>query len=341
MACLSRRLLKPTWRRDFKKISADIYFWPNYDCLEEKEATIQILLETSAETHKPMQNWDKLKKARASRKGRQTSQPNATLIPTRDRPLGQLQSHLAQAWSRARRRCWHQKSSSSKSSTQFCKGTRMGSDPSTAPTCTVLRPTTLRLALPAQKSTHCMQALETRATAQLLMTQKHAGSAQHRSAEKPVSTACRPRSKGQSASGDGCSSQEWHLAASGCPPSTQPRGAAPCPRRRAHEASWEARGCTPSRWLSVPCGLSTSLWYLPTSSFPPYCSNLRKQKLRAASLPVPGSRSQPPGPAMCCRCCGCRGRQGRTAVPQTFMVVMIYFELWIWTETVLHLKCHC
>ena len=86
----------------------------------KKEATIQILLETSAGTHKPMQNWDKLKKARASRKGRQTSQPNATLIPTRDRPLGQLQSHLAQAWSRARRRCWHQKSSSSKSSAPFC-----------------------------------------------------------------------------------------------------------------------------------------------------------------------------------------------------------------------------
>lgn len=61
MACLSRRLPKPTWREDFKKISADIYFWPNYDCLEEKEATIQILLETSAGTHKPMQSWDKLK----------------------------------------------------------------------------------------------------------------------------------------------------------------------------------------------------------------------------------------------------------------------------------------
>lgn len=119
MACLSRRLLKPTWRRDFKKIFADIYFWPNYDCLEEKEATIQILLETSAGTHKPMQNQDKLKKAIASRKERQTSQPNATLIPTRDRPLGQLQSHLAQAWSWARRRCWHQKSSSSKSRVQF------------------------------------------------------------------------------------------------------------------------------------------------------------------------------------------------------------------------------
>lgn len=103
----------------FKKIFADIYFCPNYDCFEEKEATVQILLETSAGTHKPMQNWDKLKKAIASRKERQTSQPNATLIPTRDRPLGQLQSHLAQAWSWARRRHWHQKSSPSKSRLQF------------------------------------------------------------------------------------------------------------------------------------------------------------------------------------------------------------------------------
>lgn len=102
-----------------KRFFADIYFWPNYDCLEEKEATIQILLETSAGTHKPMQNWDKLKKAIASRKERQTSQPNATLIPTHDRPLGQLQSHLAQAWSWARRRCWHRKSSSSKSGLQL------------------------------------------------------------------------------------------------------------------------------------------------------------------------------------------------------------------------------
>lgn len=40
----------------FKKIFADIYFCPNYDCFEEKEATVQILLETSAGTHKPMQN---------------------------------------------------------------------------------------------------------------------------------------------------------------------------------------------------------------------------------------------------------------------------------------------
>ena len=129
MACLSRRLLKPTWRRHFKKIFADIYFWPNYDCLEEKEATIQILLETTAGTHKPMQNWDKLKKAIASRKERQTSQPNATLIPTRDRPLGQLQSHLAQAWSWARRRHWHQKSGSSKSRLRFgviAEGDRLG-----------------------------------------------------------------------------------------------------------------------------------------------------------------------------------------------------------------------
>lgn len=41
------------------------------------------------------------------------------LIPTRDRPLGQLQSHLAQVWSWARRSRWHQKSSSGKSPLQF------------------------------------------------------------------------------------------------------------------------------------------------------------------------------------------------------------------------------
>lgn len=42
----------------------------------------------------------------------------------------------------------------------------------------------------------------------LLVTQKHAGSAQHRLAGKPVSTVCRPRSKGQSTSGDFCSFEE-------------------------------------------------------------------------------------------------------------------------------------
>lgn len=41
------------------------------------------------------------------------------LIPTRDRPLGQLQSHLAQVWSWARSRRWHHKSSSGKSPLQF------------------------------------------------------------------------------------------------------------------------------------------------------------------------------------------------------------------------------
>lgn len=216
------------------------------------------MLETSAGTHKPMQNWDKLKKAIASRKERQTSQPNASLIPTRDRPLGQLQSHLAQVWSWARRRCWHQASSSSKSGLQL-NGllTRTDSDG-------LVTPSTMNGQSPISETLqvrwlwgHCdpwapwraeralCACVEKRVTAHLLTTQKHAGNAHCGLGEETLSSICSPRSKGRSVSRDACGFKDLCPGAKSVPLQHKVCTGSPKPARGAL-----CPFCACRRWIS-------------------------------------------------------------------------------------------
>lgn len=110
-----------------------------------------------------------------------------------------------------------------------------------------------------------------------------------------------------------------------------------------HSGTWQFLALA----ISPPfTGYITPLWHPPASRSPLYCSNLRKQKLEASLIPVAGEQLPASWSRQTCWLDAvpaedAAGRPGRTSVPETFMVALGVFEPWIWTGTVLHLKCHC